>query len=97
MTPHRIAPLLARPAPVLPHPANVQKYRTHDIYKEFIPPRSRFLGRGCDEALFSEKKRFFSEKGGGNSVKVGFGKDFYRKGNSMKRSRPFSEPLDSEN
>ena len=25
---------------------------------------SRFLGRGCDEAIFSEK-RFFSEKGGG--------------------------------
>ena len=27
----------------------------------------------------------------------GFGKDFYRKDNSVKRSRPFSEPLDSEN
>ena len=27
----------------------------------------------------------------------GLGKDFYRKGNSMKRSGPFSEPLDSEN
>ena len=26
-----------------------------------------------------------------------FGKDFYRKGNSMKRSEPFSEPPDSEN
>ena len=26
----------------------------------------------------------------------GFGKAFYRKGNSMKRSGPFSEPLDSE-
>ena len=39
--------------------------------------QSRFLGRGCDEALFSEKnKGFFSEKGGGNSVNVGFGKDF---------------------
>ena len=27
----------------------------------------------------------------------GFGKDFYRKGNSVKSSGPFSEPLDSEN
>ena len=27
----------------------------------------------------------------------GFGKDFYRKGNSVKRSGPFSEPVDSEN
>ena len=27
----------------------------------------------------------------------GLGKDFYRKGNSVKRSGPFSEPLDSEN
>ena len=26
-----------------------------------------------------------------------FGKDFYREGNSVKRSGPFSEPLDSEN
>ena len=26
----------------------------------------------------------------------GFGKDFYRKGNSVKRSGPFSEPPDSE-
>ena len=27
----------------------------------------------------------------------GFGKDFYKKGNSVKRSGPFSEPPDSEN
>ena len=27
----------------------------------------------------------------------GFGKDFYRKGNSVKRSGPFSEPPGSEN
>ena len=38
----------------------------------------------------------FSEKGGGNSVNEGFGKDFYRKGNSVKRSGPFSEPPDAE-
>ena len=27
--------------------------------------RSRFLGRGCDEALFRKKKQVFSEKSGG--------------------------------
>ena len=59
--------------------------------------RSRFSGRGCDEALFSEKKGVFSEKSGGNSVNEGFGKDFYRKGNSVKRFGQFTEPPDSEN
>ena len=57
---------------------------------------SRFLGRGSDEALFSGKKGF-SVKRGRDSVNEGFGKDFYRKGNSVKRSGPFSEPRDSEN
>ena len=46
---------------------------------------------------FSVKKRFFSEKGGGNSVNQGFGKDLHRNGNSVKRFGPFSEPPDSEN
>ena len=46
---------------------------------------------------FSVKKRFFSEKGGGNSANEGFGKAFDRKDNSVKRSGPFSEPADSEN
>ena len=55
------------------------------------------MGRGCDEALFSDKKGVFSEKGGGNSVNQGFGKDFYRKGNSVKRFGRFTEPPDSEN
>ena len=27
----------------------------------------------------------------------GFGKDFYRKGNAVKRFGPFTEPLESEN
>ena len=52
------------------------------------------MGRGYDEALF---KGVFSEKGGVNSVNEGFGKDFYRKGNSVKRSGRFSELPDSEN
>ena len=46
---------------------------------------------------FSVKKGVFSEKSGGNSVNEGFGKDFYRKGNSVKRFGPFTEPPDSEN
>ena len=33
--------------------------------------QSRFLGRGSDEALFSEEKGFFSEKGGGIQRKGG--------------------------
>ena len=37
------------------------------------------------------------KRGGGNSVNLGFGKAFYRKGNSVKRSGPFIEPPDSEN
>ena len=44
-----------------------------------------------------KKQGFFSEKGGGNSVNEGSGKDFFREGNSVKRSGPFSEPPDSEN
>ena len=56
-----------------------------------------FAGRGCDEALFCEKKGVFSEKRGGNSVNEGFGRDFYRKGDSVKRFGPFNEPPDSEN
>ena len=46
---------------------------------------SRVLGRGCDEALFSTKMGF-SIKGGRHSVNDGFGKDFYIKGKSVKRS-----------
>ena len=42
---------------------------------------------------FSVKKKGFSVKrGGGSSVNEGFGKDFYRKGKSVKRSWRFSEP-----
>ena len=46
---------------------------------------------------FSLKKGFFSEKGRGKSVNEGFGTDFYRKGDSVKRSGPSSELQDSEN
>ena len=37
------------------------------------------------------------KRGGGNSVNQGFGEDFYRKGDSVKRFGPFIEPPDSEN
>ena len=46
---------------------------------------------------FSVKKRGVQWKGGGNSVNQGFGKDFYRKGKSVKRFGPFTKPPDSEN
>ena len=55
-----------------------------------------FSGRGCDEARFSEKKRF-QWKGGRQFSEWGLGKDLYRKGNSVKRSGRFSELPDSEN
>ena len=58
--------------------------------------QSQFLGKGMRRSTFQWKKGFFSEKGGGNSVNQGFGKDFYRKGNSVRRFRPFTEPPDSE-
>ena len=50
-------------------------------------------------STFQWKKGFSVKRGegpGGNSVNPGLGKDFYRKGNSVKRSGPFSEPPDSE-
>ena len=58
------------------------------------------FGKGMRRSTFQVKKGFLSEKGGGNSVtgaSGGFGKGFYRKGNSVKRSGRFSEPPDSEN
>ena len=48
-------------------------------------------------STFQWKKVLFSEKGGGNSLNEGLGKDFYRKGKSVKRSGRFSETPDSEN
>ena len=56
------------------------------------------LGRGCDEMKhISVKRQGFLVKRGRHSVNEGFGKDSYRKGSSVKRSRPFSEPPDYEN
>ena len=49
---------------------HTRQFASGCLADEALPlPRfqSRFLGRGCDEALFSERKAFFSEKGGGNS------------------------------
>ena len=55
------------------------------------------FGNGMRRSTFQWKKRFFREKGGGNSVNEGFGQDFHRKGDSVKRFGPFTEPPDSEN
>ena len=52
--------------------------------------RSRFFGKGM-------RRNTCQWKGGRHSVKHGFGEDFHRKGNLMRRSRPFSEQQDSEN
>ena len=46
---------------------------------------------------FSVKNRVLQLKGGSHSTNEGFGKDFYRRGNSEKRSGPFSELPNSEN
>ena len=55
------------------------------------------FGKGMRRSTFQWKKGVFSEKGWGTSVNQGFCKDFYRKGNSVKRFGPFTEPPDSEN
>ena len=55
------------------------------------------FGKGMRRSTFQWKKGIFSEKGGGNSVNQGLGKDFYRKGNSVKRFGLFAEPPDSQN
>ena len=54
------------------------------------------FGKGMRRSTSQQKKGLFSEKGGGNSVNGGLGKDFYRKCNSVKSGR-FSEPPDFEN
>ena len=59
--------------------------------------RADFWEGDATKHFSAKKKGFFSERGGGNSVNGGFGKDFYRKENSVKRSGRFSEPPDSEN
>ena len=57
---------------------------------------SGVLGRGCNEAEISEEKRLFTEWGPGIQRMKAFGKELYRKGNSMKKFRPFSESPDSK-
>ena len=65
-----------------------------------LPPshiRADFWEGDATKHFSVNKKGVFSEKGGGNSVNQGFGKHFYRKGNSVKRFGPLTEPPDSEN
>ena len=59
--------------------------------------RAEFWEGDATKHFSVKKKGVFSEKGGSNSVNQGFGKDFYRKGNSVKRFGPFTELPDSEN
>ena len=52
---------------------------------------------GGDATKHCSVKTGFSVKRGEAFSEWGFGKDFYRKGNAVKRSGPLSEPPDSEN
>ena len=65
------------------------------LLKDFST-RKGVWGRGCDEADISEGKRHFTEWGQGTQWIKAFGKEVYRKGNSVKRFGPLSEPPDSE-
>ena len=51
------------------------------VWKSMLLGQSRFLGRGCDEALFSEKNGFSVKRGEAIHVNEGLGKDLY---NSVK-------------
>ena len=64
------------------------------ISKKF---RADFWLKGMRQKHFSVKKKEFSVKRGRQFSERGFGKDFYRKGNSVKRFGPFTEPPDSAN
>ena len=59
----------------------------------------KILKSGADFWEGDATKHFsiFQSKGGGNSLNEGFGRDFYRKGNLVKRFGPFTEPPDAEN
>ena len=59
----------------------------------------RYLLRHSEEPIFGKwmRRSTSNEKGGRQSVNEGFGRDFYRKCNSVKSSGPFTEPPDSEN
>ena len=72
--------------------------RSHPLHLSLV--RSRFLGRGSDEALFSEKKGVFSEKGGGMQwmrrlVRISTGKAIQWRGpgHSVNRRTPKIEKL----
>ena len=56
-----------------------------------VPYWNGVLGRGCDEAKNQWRKAPFHWKGSRHSVNEGNGKEFHRKGNSLKRFRWFSE------
>ena len=80
-----------------PNRGDVKAFPSVLLLRTQGPPIRGDFWEGDARKHFSVKKRVFSEKGGGNSVNQGFGKDFHRKGNSVKRLAPFTEPPDSEN
>ena len=95
--PHRKTTIKTE-TPTQCHPHQQRLKHTVPVLQERPPGFWAVFWEGDATKHFSvSKKGLFSEKGGGDSVNEGFGKDFYRKRNSVKRSRRFSEPPDSEN
>ena len=74
-------------------------HMTHNLPRPHTqPPKTGAdFGEGDATKRFSAKRGRDSVKRGRDSENEGFGKDFHRKGSSVKRSGPFSEPPDSEN
>ena len=63
-------------------------------FLQYHQHRNGVWGRGCDEAEISEEKRLLTERGQGiQRMKALASNPFFRKGNSVKRSRPFSEEV----
>ena len=60
-------------------------FRAALVFRPLLESEPIF-GKGMRRSTFQWRKGFFGEKGGGNSVNKGFGKDFYRKGNQWRAS-----------
>ena len=58
--------------------------------------KNRSFGKGIRRSKNQWRTAPFHWMGCRHSVNEGIGKEFYRKGNSLKRFRPFSESLDSK-
>ena len=85
-------------------PSGIVNFNRDWKFQASHPPKPIFCGEFWKSGIEHvnrdwkfQARWLFSEKEGGNSVNGGFGKDFYRKGNSVKRSGRLSELPDSEN